>query len=626
MAGSAVVTWLILKGCLNNQFTNWDDPGYIQDNSLIKDLSFTGLKAIFSTPVMGNYHPLTILSYAVVYSFTQLEPWLYHADNLALHIVDTLLVYWLVNLLTKRPIAAAITALLFGIHPMHVESVAWVCGRKDVLYGLFYIAACITYVYYLRTARKYTWYIATLLLFICALLAKPVAATLPLTLLLIDYFEKRTWKSALLIEKIPFFILSVILGVVAIKVQHNAGAMDMQKVSYNAIERIALGGYALITYLWKAAVPINLCNFYPYLPKNGASISFLYYLYPLAAVAITFVSVKYGRKNRVIVFGLLFFIVNIALLLQFLPVGEAILADRYTYMPYLGLFFIAGWYLSGFFEPGAMKPYRSAVVGVAVVYFAFLCYLSYERCMVWYDSITLWTDETEKEPTRVPAAYNNLGYIYYSRWGAAASPDEKNKDYDSAYYFLNKAIALKPDFVNPHISLGEMERSAGQYDAAKQNYFSAMKYNKKDPNLTLGLAILYYIMHNYDSSGYWFRTALEIDPSAQAHGNYANFLNLTGKSDSALAEYDIAIAKAPDLYAQYLNRGKVYKDKNRWDEALKDFNEAIRLDPDLGELYYERSLCYDHNGDKAAALHDADKAISLGYKVEDSYYERLKKQ
>ena len=266
------------------------------------------------------------------------------------------------------------------------------------------------------------------------------------------------------------------------------------------------------------------------------------------------------------------------------------------------------------------------VVGFCLVYAACLFYVSNERCKVWYDPITLWRDVIEKEPVRAPLAYNNLGYIYFSKWGMAQNPSEKQKDYDSAYYLLNKAIEIKPELVNPHISLGEMERGAGQYDAAKRNYFSAMKYNKRDPNLTLGLAILYYITHDYDSSGFWFRTALDIDPSAQAHGNYANFLGFTGKSDSALAEYDIAIKLGPDIYSLYLNRGRVYKDKGRIDDALSDFNKAIKLNPDIGELYYQRSLSYNQKGNRALALQDAEKAISLGYRVDDTYYNGLKQQ
>jgi len=576
---------------------------------------------------MGNYHPFTILSYAIEYSFVRIEPWLYHFDNLLLHVLDTLLVYWLVMLLTRRPIAAIITAILFGLHPMHVESAAWVSGRKDVLYSLFYLSAGIAYVYYLRATgpQKTKWYIAILVLFICSLLAKPVAVSLPLTLLLIDYFEKREWNNKVLIEKIPHFLLAILFGIIAVTVQHSAGAMDMQKVHYNFIERIALGCYALDTYLWKAIAPANLSNFYAYPQKTGDSLPPLFYLYPLTAIALVVAAWKLLRKNRIAVFGLLLFIANIALLLQFIPVGEAILADRYSYMPYLGLFFIAGWYVSEYFAGTQKIKYASAILWVSGAYMVLLFIVSYQRCMVWYNPISLWNDAIEKDPVHNPGAYNNLGFIYYQKWAAAGDPIEKRTDYDSAMLLLNKAIELKPSFVNPYISLGEMQRGAGKYEEAKQSYFKAMKLNPRDPNLTLGLAILYLFMKDTASSGYWFRTAIDVDPSAQAHGNYANFLNMTGKTDSAIMEYSIAVAKGPGQYSQYLNRGKVYRENNRVDDAISDFNNAIRLNPDLGELYYERSLAYNKKGNRTQALQDVEKAAALGYnKIDDVYYKGLK--
>jgi protein O-mannosyl-transferase len=624
MAGITILAWLVLSPCLGNQFTNWDDPGYIQDNPLVKDLSLAGLKAIGSSSVMGNYAPLTVLSYAIEYGFVRLAPWLYHFDNLLLHLMDALLVYWLVYLLTRRAVAAVVTTLLFSLHPMHIESVAWVSGRKDVLYAAFYLSACIAYIYYTRATdrQRWKWYAAVLALFTCSLLAKPVAVTLPLTLLLIDYFEQRTWKFALLLEKLPHFMLAVLFGVIALNVQHKAGAMDMQKIHYNFIERIALGGYAFITYLWKAAVPISLSNFYTYPQKIGDALPFVYYLYLLAAAAIIVLAWIYLRKNRIVTFGVGLFVTGIALLLQFVPVGDAILADRYTYLPYLGLFFIAGWYVSEFNKSSAGRKYGKSLTGAFVVYFTGLVILANERCSVWHDPVSLWTDAIEKDPSNT-GAYNNLGFVYYRKWIDEGNPVYKQKYYDSAYYLLTRAIALKPDFVNPHISLGEMERGAGKYSEAKENYFSAMKLNSKDPNLTLGLAILYYITKDYDSAGYWFRRALVVDPSAQAHGNYANFLNLTGKGDSALVEYGKAISISPGQYVAYLNRGKVYRDANRLEEAVRDFDEVIKLDPDIGEAYYDRSMCYDRLGNKTHARQDAERAMALGYKVDDSYYKRL---
>ena len=630
--GIAIITWLFYKTCLENQFTNWDDPGYIKDNALIKDISAEGLKNIFTTSTMGNYHPLTILSYAIEYSYVRLDPWLYHLNSVLLHLLITVLVYRFTHLLTKRTVAAAITALLFGLHPMHVESVAWLAGRKDVVYGLFYMASCITYIFYVRAGgtKRWLWYAGTGVLYICSLLGKPVAVVLPVTLLLIDYIEKRKPEIKLLLEKIPLFIISVGFGYKSIIDQKNFGSLDTQDVAFNWLERIALGGYALITYLWKAVVPVGLSNFYPYpLKAEGSTLSAVYYLYPLCAVAIVGVLVwMYKRKHTVVVFGSMFFLVNIALLLQFIPVGGAILADRYTYIPYLGLFFMAGWAVSGFFEPGGNKQLGNIVLIAVLGYSAVLGYLTNERCKVWYDTTTLWRDEIEKEPLRAPNAWNNLGFNYFNKYNESVNPTERKIYYDSAFYLLKRAIELQPTFVNPHISMGELLRSEGKFPEAKAYYYKAlsMKTTDESGNAYLGLAIIYAITHNFDSSGICFKLALSLKPYfPEAHSNFGNFYDMTGKPDSALVQYGLAIEQNPDMYAPHLNRGRLLTRLGRIDEALKDFEIALQLNPDNGEVVYARSFCYARKGNKAQALKDIETAISLGFRqVDNNYYQSMK--
>ncbi len=195
----AVITWVVFQNCTNAQFTNWDDPGYITNNPIIRDCSWESIKTIFSTASMGNYHPLTILSYAVEYGFAGLQPRIYHTDNLVLHILVTLLVYRFVMLLTHRTAAAVVTSLLFALHPMHVEPVVWVADRKDLLYTLFFMGSCIAYIYYTRAdgISRLIYYLCVFLLFICSILSKPVAITLPVVLFLIDYFEQRKWAAVL---------------------------------------------------------------------------------------------------------------------------------------------------------------------------------------------------------------------------------------------------------------------------------------------------------------------------------------------------------------------------------------------------------------------------------------------
>lgn len=628
----AILTWLFYKTCLENQLTNWDDPGYIKDNALIKDISSEGLKNIFTTSTMGNYHPLTILSYALEYSFVRLDPWLYHLDSVLLHILVTVLVYWFALLLTKRPIAAAITALLFGLHPMHVESVAWLAGRKDVVYGTFYMAACITYVFYLRTGgtKRWLWYAGTGVLYICSLLGKPVAVVLPVTLLLIDYFEQRKLNFRLLLEKVPLLLISVGFGYKSIIDQKSFGSLDTQDVAFNGLERIALGGYALITYLWKAIIPVGLSNFYPYpLKTEGGTLSAVYYLYPLCAIAIIAVMVwMYKRRQTAVVFGSMFFLVNIALLLQFIPVGGAILADRYTYIPYLGLFFMAGWAVSGFFEPVGDRRIGNILLIVVCGYSVVLGYLTNERCKVWYDTTSLWRDEIEKEPLRAPNAWNNLGFNYFNKYNESVDPAARKIYYDSAFYLLKRAIELQPTFVNPHISMGELLRSEGKFPEAKAYYYKAlsMKTTDESGNAYLGLAIIYAITHNFDSSGICFKLALNLKPYfPEAHSNFGNFYDMTGKPDSALVQYGIAIEQNPDMYAPHLNRGRLLTRLGRIDEALKDFEVALQLNPENGEVIYARSYCYARKGNRAQALRDIETAISLGFRqVDNNYYQSMK--
>lgn len=625
-AGIALITWFFYRVCLDNQLTNWDDPGYIRDNALIKDLSGENLKRIFSTPVMGNYHPLTILSYAIEYSYVRLEPWLYHLDSVLFHIVATVLAYFFVQKLTGRTVAAAVAALLFGLHPMHVESVAWLAGRKDVVYGSFYIAACLAYVYYLRAdvAKRTKWYVIVVLLFLCSLLAKPVAVTLPIVLLLIDYFEKQKVDKGAFLSKIPLLAISVAFGIRSMMDQKQFGSLTTENLAFDTVERIALGGYAFITYLWKAVLPVGLSNFYPYPSKDGGHIAPAYYLYPVAALAIL-AAVWMVRKNRVVVFGSLFFLANIALLLQILPVGGAILADRYSYIPYLGLFFMAGWGVSAFFEPGGNKQIGKLLAGGVGAYCLFLGTLTTERCKDWYDTASLWRDEIEKQPSAANA-FNNLGFEYFNKFNESVNDQERKVYFDSANFLLNRAIQLDPKFANPMVSLGELHRAANKFNEARAYYYKGLALNDKEgsANAYLGLAIIYAIAHATDSSVICFKNAIGYKYHfPEAHSNLGNLYDMLGKPDSALKEYGIAIEQNPDMYAPYLNRGRLLGRLKRCDEGMRDFEAALSLRPDMGEIYYARSQCNLQKGNRQAAVADVQKAISLGFRQIDPAYRAM---
>jgi len=661
LAGICILTYFSFAEIINNKLTNWDDLGYIISNPLIKDSSIEGLKNLFdrANPVMGNYHPLTMVTYWWEYAHHGLDPWIYHFDSIIWHILVTIAVYFFVRTLTRRPVAACIAALLFGIHPMHVESVAWAAGRKDIIYGLFYMLSLTAYVMYTRRLAEdkrsaWAWYSATIVLFTISLLAKAVGVTLPITFFLIDYLQGRTlflggtpkdgniigdhkngkFNLQLFWDKIPHISLAVLFGIWSVDAQKKIGALGTLDVSFTPVERIALAAWNVCTYLWKAVVPVGMCNFYQYPLKENDALPYKYYFYLLILIAGLVALWRYGRKNKMLIFGLGFFLVNIALLLQLIPVGGCIMADRYTYIPYVGLFVIAGWFVSGYFESPEKRQTGMLLVAITVAFSLVFSYLTNEQCKTWYDSISMWQNDIDKYPDN-PVSYFYMGQEYYTRYEDAVTPADQKKYADSAQFYFLASIQRKPDYTNPIITLAELQRSTNQLDEAKRSYFTVIRIDQthvnkiqdKEESIYLGLGVIYAIRHDYDSAGFCFRKALEIKPDfPEGHSNYANFLDILGKTDSALQQYGVAISENPDAVIPYMNRARInLVVLNKPDLAITDYNKALALKPEKADAYYGRAKAYDKKGDKTHALQDVEKARSLGYpNIDPAFYQSLK--
>ena len=570
LAAIVLLTYLFYRGSLDNKFTNWDDLGYVLTNPLIKNSTTEGLKHLFSIDalVMGNYHPLTIVTYWYEYGKHGLEPEYYHIHSLLFHMLCTATVFWFTKVLTRSSLAALITGLLFALHPMRVESVTWIAGRKDLMYGMFYMLACTTYLFYIRNqaGKRLIWYIATILLFALSLFCKSVGVTLPVVLFLLDFYEQRKLNLTLVLEKLPLFALSVIFGLISIYAQKDVGALGTLDVKFNTLERVALGCYALCMYLWKLLAPVNLTNFYPYPMKVDGALPGIYFVYPVLVAGLLFMLWKFGRKQRLILVGVAFFVINLLLLLQFLPVGGAIMSDRYTYIPYAGLFLVIGALAAKMYEE--KKPLANVVIGACVVASMIFGYMTNERNKEWYDSISLWNSAIERNPES-PIAYFYLGQDYYTRFESAMTQQDRQRYGDSAYYYFVKSVERKPDYTSPIICIGEYQRSTGQIDAAKTTYLQALSIKNDLESAYLGLGVVYSIKQQFDSAGPAFRKALTLKSYfPEGHANYANFLDITGKTDSALLEYATAIKQNPDAYIPYMNRGQIYLRINKPDMAL----------------------------------------------------------
>jgi Flp pilus assembly protein TadD/drug/metabolite transporter superfamily protein YnfA len=466
------------------------------------------------------------------------------------------------------------------------------------------------------------WYASAIVLFALSLMCKSVGVTLPVVLLLIDYYENRKISLQLLIEKLPLFALSVTFGLISIHAQKDIGALGTLDVSFNALERLAIGCYGLCTYLWKLIVPVGLTNFYPYPAKINDSLPAAYYLYPVVVMGMLFVLWKYFRHNRLVLLGVGFFVINLLLLLQFMPVGGAVMSDRYTYIPYAGLFLIIGGIVGQLVDN--KRPSANVVLGVCVAASLVFGFVTQARNKDWYDSISLWNSAIEKNPES-PIAYFYLGQDYYTRFEGATTLEDRQRYGDSAYYYFVQSVQRKPDYTSPLVCIGEYQRSTGRIDEAKTTYLKALAIKDNLESAYLGLGVVYSMKQQYDSAAPAFRKALSLKAYfPEGYSNYANFLDIVGKPDSAIIVYQKAIDQNPDAYIPYMNRARIYLRLNKPAEAVKDLDRACMLKPEMADPFYLRAQANARNGNKTQALKDIEDAKQRGAKIDPAFYDLAK--
>ncbi len=574
-------TLLLYIPSLNNDFiVNWDDGGYIHEHELVHELSWDNFVTIFNptTFYKGNYHPLTTFFFAVEYSMVGEHALLYHINNLIFHLLNVLLVFVFIRLISKRTEIAAFVSLLFGIHPMHVESVAWISERKDVLYTFFFMLSLIQYFYYVtKSESKRKHYILVLVFFFLSLLSKSAAVSLPVALFVVDYYLKRKPNRKLILEKLPFIGLSIVFGLLAIFSQSEKGAIQDLTPMFNLFERLLIVCHGAMTYLWKLFVPVNLGAMHPYPDKLDGMFPLIYYIAPFVVLLVV-AGIVYSRKyGRHYIFGALFFFVNIALVLQIVPVGGAAMAERYTYVPYIGLFFILGKLYDNVIRSTGtvsrrMKPLLTVVV---LLFIIFLSVLTFARIGKWKNGEVLMRDLTKVYPY-LPFAYNNLGYYYY-HW-------EKN------------------------------------YDKALREYTTAIKADSNYYQAWSNRGVVYNNMEKHEEAVRDFTICLSLDPgNNDGLIGKANSLSALLRFEEALPFYNQYLQKKPGDANAVLKRGTANVQLGRYEEALADLEKSKELKPDNYEVYYWLGLYYYKTEHYAAALENLDKSISLNQKKSDIY-------
>lgn len=542
-----LLTIIVFSNSLENDFlTSWDDNQYITENSLVKELSWSNVEKIFTSfHSSGNYHPLTLLSYACEYKLFGPDPKAYHVTNLIFHCLNVILVFQLIKLITGRIETATIVALFFGIHPMHVESVSWISERKDVLYSFFLLGSLTSYTVYLKNKLKYSHseravgYIIALVLFVLSLLSKSAATILPLLLLLIDYYYKRRVNKQSILEKLPFFALTLIFGTIAIVSQQYVGAISNSSSAFSTIDRALFGSYAIIFYLMKACIPVNLSAFYPFPSKVDGWLPPEYYIAPIVVLAIIFTFIKVRKHQRDLMFGALFFFANIILILQIIPVGSAIVAERYTYLSFIGIFFPIGQLYCNISDRGlpSFPKTKLLFLGILTAYTLLFSVLTYERNMIWADGITLLSDVIEKDP--------KSGLAYLCRGITLRKQNHNGR----ALVDFESAIRASPNLVEAYAERGNMRAKRGEYDEAIIDFNQIIRTNPQYPQLNK----VYYNRgtareNNKDYSG--------------AIADYTHAMQI-GKHDI-------------DMYA-YFSRGRAQSLLGNRAESCNDWTAAARL-------------------------------------------------
>ena len=466
----AATAFIAFLPTLNNGFTNWDDDVYITANPDIRHIDATSVAKLFSSVYSANYQPVTMLVYALEYGCFGLDPAGYHWFNLLVHIANCLLVLLLIFRLSGSSIAAFVTSLLFAVHPLHAESVAWLAECKDVVATFFYLLSLL---FYLRFTGKNarSAYFLSLVMLILSLLSKPTAVSLPLILLLIDYYSagKIGWPQVR--AKLPFFVLAGIFCVVTIATQKHVDVVRSIP-TVTILQKIGLPFYGLAFYLLKTAVPVHLCALYSFPPVITAGMDVKFALSAVAVLVLAALLYRYRNKSATLWFGSLFFLVTLLPMLGIIQVGNAMVAERYTYIPLIGIFFICGIALAKLAQKknGANHPALPLiVVAFAVPVAVFMC-LTFERCYVWHDSLTLWTDIIDKSPSAM--AYYNRGTTFI-----------RLKRLDRAVEDLTNAIADCPALALAYSNRGAANYLMRHYEPAIADFNAALALTPGDAEI-----------------------------------------------------------------------------------------------------------------------------------------------
>ncbi len=685
-------TLLLYSSAINHDFVNYDDGDYVTGNAHVQaGLSWEGIKWAFTTGHASNWHPLTWISHELDCTLFGAKPLGPHLVNVLLHSINTLLLFLVMRRMTGKLWPSAFVAALFAWHPVHVESVAWISERKDVLSTFFWLLTMLSYARYVEESkvrltpgpngfpspppvsfptrderfalrgpirlervapspRSNVWYAFALVCFICGLMSKPMLVTLPFVLLLLDFWplgriydlrltideskrEKHLHLSGVSfkrasIEKVPFLVLAIGSSAVTFLAQRKGGAVASVD-NLTIIQRLSNAVVSYLRYVGKMLCPTDLSVMYPH-PGNWPM-----WLIAVAAVfllGLSALAIANLRARPYLAVGWFWYVGTLVPVIGLVQVGIQSMADRYLYVPSIGLSTIVAWGVGDFVT--ARPKLQTVVANMAGVTLLVCFFLTYEQIGYWANSETLFRHTVSATGNNY-LAHNNLGFylenqgkldeaIEQYRKSIAIKPNYEEAQqnlghaleikglHQEAFDHLIAALSIKPGLVEAHNNLGNVLDAMGRPEEAIHEYREALRYRPDDPDGNNNLGIALAKQQKYSEAEEYLRKAVILKPmDGPKHCNLANLLALENKFDESITEYNRALELDPNDPQAHFNLGNTLLGRQRLDEAAAQFKLALKLRPENPEANYMLGLVAYRQGKGSEALGYFREALRL---------------
>jgi len=605
-------------------FVGFDDSLYVYKNVVVQEgLTKGGVKWAFTTFHASNWHPLTWLSHMADVELFGIDIGWHHRVNVLFHLLNTVMLFLVLSQMTGGVWQSAFVAALFAVHPLHVESVAWIAERKDVLSTLFWILTMGAYLRYVRRPCIGR-YFPVMILFTMGLMCKPMLVTLPFVLLFLDWWPLGRVTSAdssdfpspwgskskifrLVLEKVPLLGLSAISSIITFLAQSSGEAVEPLD-SLPLQWRIPNALVSYVTYLWKMIWPSSLAVFYPHPASTQGGI-------PLWAIAggilllggFSFIVLWQRRQRPYLAMGWFWYLGTLVPVIGLVQVGNQAMADRYTYVPLIGLFIAIAWGIPNLFPRGRIRRLILGVLGGSVV--VALSVVAWNQTGYWRDSVTLFSRAVTVTENNW-LAWNNLGAAY-----------DKLGQPRQAILYYREALRIKPNFVMAWNNLGLAYHALGQDQQALVCYQEALKFKPDYVDVWNNLGVTYNYLGQSQQAINYYREALRIKPDyAEAWNNLGAAYDKLGQPQQAMIHYREALRIKPDYVDAWNNLGAAYDKLGQPQQAMIHYQEVLKLKPDYADAWYNLGVVYDKLGQPQQAIFYYRRALQIKPDSVEAWY------